>query len=101
MSAERWRKEKRERLRRLRDLGVPTEIPQDNDDCSFIISQEGSYPENCAFDLSCGGTGFIIGLCITTNKPRLAVADFALEVSWQDTSFRWLAELSNTVERKR
>ena len=100
MSDERWRKEKRDRLRRLRDLGVPTEIPADIEDCGFLIRQEGSYSENCAFDLSCGGTGFIIGLCITMNRPRLAIDYFSLEVSWQDTSFYWLTEPVETVALK-
>jgi hypothetical protein len=90
MSAERWRKEMRERVCRLRDLGARLEIPEDYEDPNFIIRQTGALVDTRAFDLSCGGTGFAVSLRLTTNKYNLAISYFGIEVDWEDATVRWL-----------
>lgn len=90
MRDEKRQNKRRELACRLRDLGVPLETPQPDGEPGLIIRQQGGLTENRAFDLSCGGTGFMIDLFLLFNKFRTAVAYFSLEVPWQDSSFRWL-----------
>jgi hypothetical protein len=90
MSDEWLRIKRRDIAYKLRRRGVPLEIPEPHEVPRLIIRQQGSLTENCAFDLDCGGTGFIINLYILINKFKTAIDYFELDVPWRDATIRWL-----------
>ncbi len=49
--------------------------------------------DSTAFDLDCGGTGYMLNLEITSDVPGLFVNRyFSLDLPWQDPQFYWLPD---------
>src|SRR5713226_1846876 len=80
-------KERQQRLilaRRLRANGVPLEIDGEEEAAGLRRHQIGADPENCAFDLRNGGTGYMVNVSLTITQRAFALAGIALELLWTD-----------------
>ena len=78
--------------RQLREAGCPL-LPEkaltDASSQGLLIKQLG-YIETRLFDLDCGGTGCMIDLEITNERPReIVIADFELRLPWKELNLRW------------
>src|SRR5258708_6698244 len=92
MNIQELRETRRKLAIRLRDGGVPLEIPEAEWAHDLVLTQQGGVFESTVFDLSYAGTGFIIDLCILFNKSNIAISSFAIEVPWRDSSIYWLED---------
>ena len=84
---------------RMLGAGVPLELDEGASHGMYparpglLIYQVGGVPENTAFDLDRGGTGYILDLEITSNISRLIVIrDFRLDLPWLDARFYFLPD---------
>jgi len=89
---QRLREGRRKLAIKLRDGGIPLDVPEPEWARDLIMTQQGSLVGSSAFDLRYGRTGFAIDLSILFNKTNIAITSFALEVPWHDPSISWLED---------
>ena len=92
MNNQKVRETRRKLAIKLRDGGVPLEIPEAEWAQDLVLTQQGGVLQNSVFDLSYARTGFIIDLYILFNKSNIAISSFAIEVPWHDSSICWLED---------
>ncbi len=57
-----------------------------------------SSHETCIFDLSQGGTGYVLDIAITNLRSRpFTVCELSVELPWQDPQFYWLEDPHQSV----
>lgn len=61
------------------------------------VSQVGGFVESSAFDIACGGTGFILSVHVAVDLPAFRILRWALDLPWEDPEFQWLADPSERV----
>jgi len=91
-----------EMARQLSAAGVPLEIKDDAGVDPVFMSQIGSPLETCAFQLSYGGTAYLVNLSVTVNCSIFGIERFELDLPWKDFSIQWLPdplETDSTVYR--
>jgi hypothetical protein len=81
--------------RRLQELGIPLEF--DENQCrSVLIRQHGSQFENCAYELGCGATAYVLNVSVTSRLSNLCMPYVYLTVPWPDRFFYWLEDPAET-----
>src|SRR5271169_3172273 len=58
----------------------------------LFICQVGAFIESSAFDLDCGGTGYILSLHVAVDLPALGILGWRLVLPWEDPQFQWLTD---------
>lgn len=74
-------------VRRLQDLGVPLEVGDQSD---FVVIRQ--VAESSALELTCGATGFIIDVRITSKFANFSISDIDLFLPWPNPGFSWLPD---------
>jgi hypothetical protein len=85
------------RMSRILDSGIPLDpvvVEALRASCRGLsICQIGSPVENTVFDLEHGGTGYMLGVEIRNNTPKiLSIEQYRLEPPWPESDFRWLED---------
>jgi hypothetical protein len=81
---------------RLQDLGVPLEVDDQSD---FVVIRQ--VAESSALELTCGATGFIIDVRITSTFANFSISDVDLLLPWPNPSFYWLSDPAETADAAR
>lgn len=63
----------------------------------LLICQVDGPMLNSAFDLDCGGTGYMLSLHIAVDLPVFSIWDWRLDPPWEDPLIQWLPEPSGGV----
>jgi hypothetical protein len=58
----------------------------------LYVRQVGGWLENSAFDLDCGGTGFVLSVHVAVDMPVFGISGWELDLPWEDRQFQWLAD---------
>lgn len=63
----------------------------------LLVCQVGGVADTTAFDLPCGGTGFILWVHVAVDMPAFRILSWELVLPWEDAQFQWLADPSERV----
>lgn len=78
--------------RRLANNGVPLTIEREDEDAGLLIHKSGAEMENCAFDLKCGRSGYMVSIRITVTHEPLTMVDIFLGLPWTDPGLSLIAD---------
>jgi hypothetical protein len=58
----------------------------------LLVSQVGGFADSSAFDLDCGGTGYILSLHVAVDLPAFGILGWRLDLPWEDPQIQWLPD---------